>query len=79
MSIKIDPDDNTYDLGELRLEKEVIVCEDFNVEFGSESETRSVTSSRDPVGYKGSKNEYKWEANVERISKKQEKLPYWSF
>lgn len=63
MSIKIDPDDNIYDLGELRLDKEVIVCEDFNVEFGSESETRSATGSRDPVGYKGGKNEYKWEAN----------------
>lgn len=63
MSITIDPDDNTYDLGELRLDKEVIVCEDFNVDFSSESETRPATNSRDPVGYKGGKNEYKWEAN----------------
>ena len=38
MSITINPDDNTYDLGELRLDKEIIVCEDFNVEFSSESE-----------------------------------------
>ena len=35
MSITINPDDNIYDLGELRLDKEVIVCEDFNVEFSS--------------------------------------------
>lgn len=63
MSITINPDDNTYDLGELRLDKEVIVCEDFNVEFNTESETRSATNSRDPVGYKGGKNEFTWEAN----------------
>ena len=56
MSITINPDDNTYDLGELRLDKEIIVCEDFNVEFSSESETRPATNSRDPIGYK-------WEAN----------------
>ena len=63
MSVTIDPDNNTYDLGELRLDKEVIVCEDFNVEISSESETRTATNSHDPVSYKGGKNEYTWEAN----------------
>ena len=63
MSVTIDPDNNTYDLGELRLDKEVIVCEDFNIEISSESETRTATNSPDPVSYKGGKNEYTWEAN----------------
>ena len=63
MSVTIDPDNNTYDLGELRLDKEVIICEDFNVEISSESETRTATNSHDPVAYKGGKNEYTWEAN----------------
>lgn len=63
MSITIDPNDNHYDLAELRLDTEVVVSEDFNFEISSEPETKTATNSRDPIGYKGGKNEYSFEAN----------------
>ena len=63
MSITVDPADNHYDLAELRLDTEVVICEDFNFEISSEPETKTATNSRDPVGYKGGKNEYSFEAN----------------
>lgn len=63
MSVTINPDNNIYDLGELRLGTEVIVCESFSVSISTESETKTVTNSRDPVGYKGGKNEYSFSAS----------------
>ncbi len=63
MSVTIDPDNNIYDLAELRLDTEVVPCEDFSVTIDSEDEVKTVTNSRDPVSYKGGKNEYSFSAS----------------
>ena len=63
MSITVDPDDNSYDLAELRLDNEVIICEDFDFEISTENNTKNSTNSRDPYRYAGGKNEYSGSAN----------------
>lgn len=61
--VRIDPDNNKYDMGELRLDKESIVSEEFSVDLTSNNETKSATNSRDPYRYAGGKNEYGWSAS----------------
>lgn len=63
MAITVDPDDTSYDLAELRLDNEVIICEDFDFEVSTENNTKTTTNSRDPYRYAGGKNEYSWSAN----------------
>ena len=63
MAVTIDPDDNSYDLAELRLDNEVIICEEFEFEISTENNTKATTNSRDPVRYAGGKNEYSWSAS----------------
>lgn len=63
MSVNIDPDSNQYDLAELRMDDETIICEDFSFDIEAESEPKTATNSRDPIGYKSSKTEYSFEAN----------------
>ena len=54
--VTIDPDNNKYDMGELRLDKEPIVSEEFTVDLSSENEVKTATNSRDPYRYAGGKN-----------------------
>lgn len=63
MSVTVDPDDNSFDLAELRIDNEVIICEDFDYEVSSENNVKTATNSRDPYRYSGGKNEYSWSAN----------------
>ena len=63
MAITVDPDDNSYDLAELRLENEVIICEDFDFELSTENNVKTATNSRDPYRYAGGRNEYSGSAN----------------
>lgn len=61
--VRIDPDNNKYDMGELRLDKESIVSEEFSIDLTSNNETKNATNSRDPYRYAGGKNEYSWSAS----------------
>lgn len=61
--VTIDPDNNKFDMGELRLDKEPIISEEFTVDITSEDETKTATNSRDPYRYAGGKNEYAWSAS----------------
>lgn len=63
MSVTIDPDVTTYDMGELRLDKESIICDEFSVDITTNNETKTPTNSRDPYRYSGGKNEYGWGAS----------------
>ena len=63
MSIVIDPNDNQYDMGFLRLLDEKIISNEFTYTIGGGNETASSTDSGDPYKYKGSKNEYSWDAS----------------
>lgn len=63
MSITVDPNDTQYDLAELRLDKEVIQCEDFSIDLESTEDVKTATNSHDPIGYKGGAREYSFEAN----------------
>ena len=63
MAVTIDPTDTQYDLGELRLDKEPIICEEFEYGVESGGDVKNVTNSRDPIRFKGGRNEYTWSAN----------------
>lgn len=63
MPIKVNPEDNQYDLGELRLDQESIIAENFSVNLESTEDLKKVTNSHDPVGYKGGAREYSFEAS----------------
>ena len=63
MPITVDPDDNSYDMGLLRLEDQELVSNEFEYAISGESDVRTSTNSSDPIGYKGSKNEFTWSAS----------------
>lgn len=63
MAITIDPTDTQYDLGEIRLDKETIICEEFEYGVEADSNVKNVTNSKDPIRYKGGKNSYPWSAS----------------
>lgn len=63
MPIKVDPNDTSYDLGQLRFSDEAIISEDFDYSVEGGGDTKTVTNSKDPIRYAGSKNEYSWSAN----------------
>lgn len=63
MAITVDPDDNSYTKGFLKIEDERIVSNEFEYTVGGGNNTRTGTMSDDPIGYKGSKNEYSWSAS----------------
>lgn len=63
MSIIVDPNDTSYDLGQLRFKDEAIISEDFDYSVEGGGDVKTVTNSKDPIRYAGSKNEYSWSAN----------------
>lgn len=63
MSIIVDPNDNSYDMGFLRLLDEKIISNEFSYTVGGGNETANSTSSNDPYRYKNSKNEISWDAS----------------
>lgn len=63
MVIKVDPDDNSHDMGLLRLEDQELVCNEFEYSIGGANNTRGSTNSVNAVGYKGGKNEFSWSAS----------------
>ena len=46
MAITVDPDDNSYDLAELRLDNEVIICEDFDFELSTENNVKTASKRK---------------------------------
>ena len=63
LSITVNPNDKQYDLAELRLDKEVVQCEDFSIDLESTEDVKTATNSHDPIAYKGGAREYSFEAN----------------
>ena len=63
MSITVDPEDNSYDMGIMKFKDEKIISEEFEYIVGGSNETRGASSSQDPIGYKGSENEYSYSAS----------------
>ncbi|MDO5849312.1 MAG: hypothetical protein Q4P18_07240 [Methanobrevibacter sp.] len=63
MSTVINSDSKQYDLAELRLDDEVIPCEDFSIDLESTEDLKTATNSHDAIAYKGGKREISWEAN----------------
>ena len=63
MAVTIDPTDTQYDLGEIRLDKETIICEEFEYGIEANDDVKTVTNSKDPLRFKGGKNSYSWSAN----------------
>ena len=63
MAITVDPDDNSHDMGLLRLEDQELVSNEFEYSIGGANNTRTSTNSSQPIGYKGSKDEFSWSAS----------------
>lgn len=64
MTITIDPADNSHYMAEMRLDSEVIVSNEFNVDLGEDGgDPKTVTNSMDPVRYGSSKNTVNWGAS----------------
>lgn len=63
MPITVDPDDNSHDMGLLRLGDEPLVSNEFSYTVGGGNNVGTATNSNNPVRYKGSKNEFSWDAN----------------
>lgn len=63
MPIEINPDNNEYDMGVFRFEDESITSNEFEYTIGGSNETRTSTNSTNPIGYKGSKNEFSYSAS----------------
>lgn len=63
MAITVDPDDNTYDMGVFRFEDETLTSNEFEYTIGGSNEVRTGTNSQNPIGYKGSKNEFSYSAS----------------
>lgn len=63
MTIIVDPDDNSYDMGLLRIEDQELVSNEFEYSIGGANNTGGGTNSNDPIRYKGNKNEYSWSAS----------------
>ena len=60
----IDPNDNSYELGELRIKDTTIYANEFNVDVGTDGgDPKSVTNKADPIRYTRSKNTYEWGAS----------------
>lgn len=63
MPITVNPDDNSHEMGLLRLAEEPLVSNEFSYDIGGGNNVGTATNSQDPVRYKGSKNEYGWSAS----------------
>lgn len=63
MSITIDPNDNSHDMGYLRLDDEELYANEFSYTIGGGNETESFTNTGKPGRYKGSKDEFGWDAS----------------
>lgn len=63
MTIIVDPDNNDYDMGIFRFEDEQIISNEFEYKVGGSNDVNTATGSSDPIGYKGSKNEYSYSAS----------------
>lgn len=63
MSITIDPNDNSHDMGYLRLDDEELYANEFSYTIGGGNETESFTNTGKPGRYKGSKDEFSWDAS----------------
>ena len=61
--VTIDPNNTKFDMGELRLDKDPIISDEFSVDLTTENEAKNSTSSRDPYRYAGGNNEYEWSAS----------------
>lgn len=63
MSITIDPEDTSHDMGYFKLNDQELYANEFNYTIGGDSETESYTNSNTPGRYKGGKDEFEWEAS----------------
>ncbi|MBO6275427.1 MAG: hypothetical protein J6M91_07845, partial [Methanobrevibacter sp.] len=63
MSIIIDPDDNSHDMGYIKLDEEELYANEFSYTIGGGNETESFTNTGKPGRYKGSKDEFGWDAS----------------
>ena len=63
MTIYVDPDDNSHDMGYLKLEDDELYANEFSYTIGGGNETESFTNTSKPGRYKGSKDEFSWDAS----------------
>lgn len=64
MTIKVDPTDTSYEMGELRIDSQVIYSNEFNVDVSEDGgDPKGVTNSPDPIRYGRSRNTYEWGAS----------------
>lgn len=61
MAITVDPNNNNYDLAEMRLNKETILSNENNVDLSEEGgDVKYVTNSEDPIRRSSKKNTIEW-------------------
>lgn len=63
MTTFIDPEDNSHDSGYLKLYEEELYANEFSYTIGGGNETESFTNTNNPARYKGSRDEYSWDAS----------------
>lgn len=63
MSVDVDPSNKDYELAELRFANETILCESFSADIEISKDFKTVTNSKDPVGYTGRSREITIEAS----------------
>ncbi len=63
MSRTIDPEDHSHDMGYFKLWDEELYANEINYTLGGSNETESYTNTNTPGRYKGSQDEFTWEAN----------------
>ena len=61
--IYVDPNDNSHDSGYFKLEDEELFANEFSYTLGGGNETQTFTNSNKPGRYKGSVDEYSWDAS----------------
>ena len=63
MSITVDLEDNSHDMGYFKLEDEELFANEFSYTIGGGNETKGFTNTNKPGRYVGSKDEYGWDAS----------------
>ena len=61
--IYVDPEDNSHDSGYLKLEDEELYANEFSYSIGGGNETQTFTNTGKPGRYKGSTDEFGWDAS----------------